>query len=742
MRAAAWAAACLAPVCAALQTPPPRPRPGQAQVVATEGPPAAYDFTYASPSERRYAAEAQMRSRAEKRGDLGVSGLRVVLLGKPASGKGTIAPMLCVAYRIAQVGLGNLLRSRARVGDVDGARFGDAMRRGQLLPDEVALGIVAERVSRRDAVACGWLLDGFPRTAAQAERMVSPPPLQTPADLPFAGPPPGDDAYLLVPDAVVVLDRPDALALDFTMGRCTDSATGTVYHPKFAPPPPEVEHRLVWRTDDREDVLRERLEAHDASIDAILSTFRASGDDCEVFRVDNARSELETFAEICAFLDAVEDRKLGSLAHKRRADLSRRRYAAPAKYAKHVEAFGQVRNDAAETAAMKPASGGSAMEEDVAALCLVDETPEACARRIFEAGEDRRGARGRLSDVVSRCNEYYSSRYAPVLVGDRRVGAVAADLLRKLEGLGPSSAVEVGPNPLPYTVRAADPGSDSNGDGGGDVASKAVFLAPFADSPEERTRVVGALVEALVADSELQAERSSGDAFDVVSQRPPVAFVPREKLRNELQDVRPVGAPIDAAPLLRIERAAVVAFGIPSYGCHVTGYVDDPQRPGVPASVWLAKRALSKPTYPGLLDQIAAGGLPAGLSLLDNARKEAEEEASIPAHVLATGLRAAGSVSYKYAAKRGLSTKTLVVFDLKMPPDLVPMNGDGEVDEFIKVSVPDAVLSLRNDLYKWKPNSALVMLDFAMRHGFIDPNDDEFLAVSHQLRSLGAGDAY
>ena len=159
MRAAVWAAACLAPVCAALQTPPPRPRPGQAQVVATEGPPAAYDFTYASPSERRYAAEAQMRSRAEKRGDLGVSGLRVVLLGKPASGKGTIAPMLCVAYRIAQVGLGNLLRSRARVGDVDGARFGDAMRRGQLLPDEVALGIVAERVSRRDAVACGWLLE-------------------------------------------------------------------------------------------------------------------------------------------------------------------------------------------------------------------------------------------------------------------------------------------------------------------------------------------------------------------------------------------------------------------------------------------------------------------------------------------------------------------------------------------------------------------------------------------------------
>ena len=102
-----------------------------------------------------------MRRRSAARGPGGASGLKVVLLGKPASGKGTIAPMLCTAYRVAQVGLGNLLRSRARVGGGGDDAVADAMRSGRLLPDDLALSVVAERVSRRDAVsafpscACG-----------------------------------------------------------------------------------------------------------------------------------------------------------------------------------------------------------------------------------------------------------------------------------------------------------------------------------------------------------------------------------------------------------------------------------------------------------------------------------------------------------------------------------------------------------------------------------------------------------
>ena len=254
----------------------------------------------------------------------------------------------------------------------------------------------------------------------------------------------------------------------------------------------------------------------------------------------------------------------------------------------------------------------AAVEEDVASLCLVDETQEECDARRRDAGWAPLETGGLLR-VVERCNYYDAARYAPVLCGGEPVGAVSGELLRKLKGLGLSNAVEVGPNPLPYTASL---------DGDVDVASKAVVLAPNADSVGDRTRVVAALVEALVADSELLAERGGSEA---------IAFVPRAKLRGELQDVRPSGRGLAAAPLLRMERAAVVAFGVVSYGCHVSGYVagDD----GRPAAVWVATRALSKPTYAGLYDQIAAGGLPAELTLLENAKKEAEEEAVSYTHL-------------------------------------------------------------------------------------------------------------
>ena len=79
-------------------------------------------------------------------------------------------------------------------------------------------------------------------------------------------------------------------------------------------------------------------------------------------------------------------------------------------------------------------------------------------------------------------------------------------------------------------------------------------------------------------------------------------------------------------------------------------------QPYVSQGVWVAKRSMSKATYPGLFDQMVAGGHPAGLSFADNVRKECEEEASLPPAVLA-GVRPAGLVSYRYTTRKGLSTK-------------------------------------------------------------------------------------
>ena len=80
-------------------------------------------------------------------------------------------------------------------------------------------------------------------------------------------------------------------------------------------------------------------------------------------------------------------------------------------------------------------------------------------------------------------------------------------------------------------------------------------------------------------------------------------------------------------------------------------------------------------------------------------RKERRPRRRIPRDILDGNLRAAGCVSYRYAARRGLSTKTLAVFDLELPEDLVPINGDGEVDAFMLMKAEDAVESLRSRLY-------------------------------------------
>ena len=205
-----------------------------------------------------------------------------------------------------------------------------------------------------------------------------------------------------------------------------------------------------------------------------------------------------------------------------------------------------------------------------------------------------------------------------------------------------------------------------------------------------------------------------------------------------------------AAPVVQLERAAIVAFGIPSFGAHVNGYVvDEPADPAGaadpdgaaawaasrrPTHVWLGRRALSKPTYPGLLDQLAAGAQPSDIGVLENARKECVEEASLPPRAL-DALRPAGCVSYSYPTRRGLSTKTLAVFDVELPRDVSPQNGDGEVEEFVLMPIDEAVESLRTSLSKWKPNAALVMLDFAMRHGFVAPDDPGYFELAHALRA-------
>ena len=137
--------------------------------------------------------------------------------------------------------------------------------------------------------------------------------------------------------------------------------------------------------------------------------------------------------------------------------------------------------------------------------------------------------------------------------------------------------------------------------------------------------------------------------------------------------------------------------------------------------MWIARRALGKMTYPGQLDNLVAGGQPAGLGLYENMVKECAEEADIPA-ALAARMRSTGQITYAMEVEEGLKQDTLFTFDLELPREFEPHNTDGEVDSFRLAPIAEVAAIVR-DTYDFKFNCNLVVLDFLVRHGFLTADD-------------------
>ena len=180
--------------------------------------------------------------------------------------------------------------------------------------------------------------------------------------------------------------------------------------------------------------------------------------------------------------------------------------------------------------------------------------------------------------------------------------------------------------------------------------------------------------------------------------------------------------------LFQIERGAVPSFGVRAYGIHVNGYVGA----GDDMRLWVGRRSLSKPTYPGLFDHIVAGGQPAGLSLEENLIKECAEEASIP-EALARRARPVGVITYLLANEEGLRNDVLFNYDLALPADFVPVNADGEIEEFFLWPV-DRVMRELSETGNFKFNVAFAIIDFLIRHGFVGPDDPDYLDLVCRLR--------
>ncbi|KAI0372445.1 nudix hydrolase 20 [Pilatotrama ljubarskyi] len=177
----------------------------------------------------------------------------------------------------------------------------------------------------------------------------------------------------------------------------------------------------------------------------------------------------------------------------------------------------------------------------------------------------------------------------------------------------------------------------------------------------------------------------------------------------------------------RMERAASGLFGIVTYGVHMTAYEEVPGEDGQPPSynVWVPRRAATKQTWPGYLDNSVAGGIEAGLAVFDCVVKESMEEASIPEDVVRRYARATGSVSYFFRTPRGwLQPEVEYTYDLPLPSNsgVEPKPLDGEVESFELLPLAKVVEHMRAGLFKY--NCAIVLVDFMVRKGIITADNE------------------
>ncbi|XP_025012478.1 nudix hydrolase 20, chloroplastic isoform X2 [Ricinus communis] len=199
-------------------------------------------------------------------------------------------------------------------------------------------------------------------------------------------------------------------------------------------------------------------------------------------------------------------------------------------------------------------------------------------------------------------------------------------------------------------------------------------------------------------------------------------------IRNELY---PVVSSFGSPVYFSLERAAAPYFGIKVYGIHMNGFVE---RDGE-KFLWIGKRSGVKPTYPGMLDHLVAGGLPHGISCEENVIKECEEEAGIPRSISHKAIPV-GAVSYMDIEEYRYKRDVLFCYDLKLPDGFIPKNQDGEVESFQLIPVKNVANVVRRTEF-FKSNCSLVIIHFLFRHGFIRP---ECLGYLDLLQSLRNGD--
>ena len=183
--------------------------------------------------------------------------MRLILLGGPGAGKGTQANLVKEKFQIPQISTGDMLRAALKAGTELGLKAKGYMDSGGLVPDDVIIGLVKERIQEADCEN-GFLFDGFPRTIPQADAM--------------------KDAGVAI-DAVVDIDVPDGEIIKRMGGRRVHLSSGRTYHITFNPPKEEGKDDvtgevLIQRDDDQEETVRNRLDVYHAQTEPLIDYYK------------------------------------------------------------------------------------------------------------------------------------------------------------------------------------------------------------------------------------------------------------------------------------------------------------------------------------------------------------------------------------------------------------------------------------------------------------------------------------
>lgn len=278
-----------------------------------------------------------------------------------------------------------------------------------------------------------------------------------------------------------------------------------------------------------------------------------------------------------------------------------------------------------------------------------------------------------LLDRIEYCRQWRPEAYRPFVVAGEALGLVGHDFARRLAA-------------FPQVFQ---------------VSEDAVVLAEGLDDFESRTAAVAEVLVVLRDEGLIPGWRD--EAYPVVQSW-------------------------GEAPRLQIERAAVPKFGTRGFGVHLNGY----RRGPAGLEMWVGRRSRNKPTGPGKLDQVVAGGQPHGIGIRENMIKECHEEAGLGAEI-AAGVVPVGAVSYRCERPEGLRDDVLYCYDLELPADFEPRNEDGEVEAFYLWPI-EKVVEVLETTDEFKFNCALVCIDFLIRHGLLTPEHPHYEALLHGLR--------